>query len=91
MPPPKPPTPRRALVLLAMMTLATFGGPVAIGVVLRGGKSPDWPPDRAVEWMTLVGITALVIGMMVMCVAIALSNQRAMARMRAKSERKPAD
>ena len=37
-------------MLLGLLTLATFGGPVAIVASLRGGASRDWPPDRPVEW-----------------------------------------
>ncbi len=39
--------PRLPFVLLGLMTAFSFGGPLAIGYVLRGGASPNWPPDRA--------------------------------------------
>ena len=48
--------PRLPYVLLGLLTLATMVGPVAIVVAIRGGPSPDWPPDRAVEWWTF-GLT----------------------------------
>ena len=63
-------------VLLGLMTVAAFGGPLAFGLVLRGGKSPDWPPDRPVEWWTLGGLSALVVALMVASVAVAVANQR---------------
>ena len=71
---------RRAFGLLAVMTLACFGGPVAIGAVLRGGASPEWPPDRAVEWATLLGVSAGVAVLMILSIALALANQRASRR-----------
>ncbi len=40
-------------VLLGAMTLVSFGGPFAMLVVIRGGSSADWPPDRAIEWITI--------------------------------------
>ena len=73
---------RRAFGLLAVMTLACFGGPVAIGVALRGGVSPEWPPDRPVEWATLIGVSAAVVALMILAVALALANQRASQRKR---------
>ena len=35
------------------MTVVSFGGPFLILVVVRGGASADWPPDRAIEWITI--------------------------------------
>jgi hypothetical protein len=62
--------------MLALMTVASFGGPIGIGAVLRGGASPDWPPDRPVEWATLVGVSACVLILMIACVLLAIRNQR---------------
>jgi hypothetical protein len=70
------------LVLLCLMTLAAFGGPVAIGLVLRGGPSPKWPPDRPVEWITFAGICGLVLGIMAVSVMILLKNQREAERLK---------
>jgi hypothetical protein len=58
------------------MTVATFGGPVAFGWVLSGGRSPAWPPDRPVEWWTLGGLSALVAALMAACIAVALRNRQ---------------
>jgi hypothetical protein len=73
---------RGPFVLLGLMTVATFGGPVAFGWVLRGGPSPVWPPDRLIEWLTLAGISTLVVGLMVVAIALSVANQRAVARLR---------
>ena len=54
--------PRGPYVLLGLMTLATFGGPVAIVASLRGGASREWPPDRPVEWWIFGLTTGLVVG-----------------------------
>jgi hypothetical protein len=72
------PVRRLPFVLLGLMTVATFGGPVAIGLALRGGDRPDWPPDRPVEWWVLGGISGLVFALMVACIAFSLIHQRAM-------------
>jgi hypothetical protein len=81
---------RRALRLLALMTLAVAAGPVGIGAVLRGGQNPGWPPDRPVEWAIFFGVTAAVVALLILCVALALANQRVMQR-RATSPNSPSD
>lgn len=73
---------RMAWVLLGLMTLVTVGGPVGIWLALRGGPSPDWPPDRPVEWVTLLGTCALMLGLMILSVATAVASQRAASRVR---------
>ena len=75
-----PKLPRLPFVLLGAMTAFTFGGPLAIGYVLRGGLSPNWPPDRPVEWITFVGISGMVVILMIACLSIGAINRRAMAR-----------
>ena len=65
---------RLPYVLLGLMTLATFGGPVVIGLVLSGGPSGKWPPDRPVEWWTLGIVSGVVVVLMVACVGIGLAN-----------------
>ncbi len=76
----KPRLPRLPFVLLGAMTLLTLGGPVAIGFVLRGGASPIWPPDRPVEWATLIVTSAAVAALMVACLSLALVNRRSKGR-----------
>jgi hypothetical protein len=41
---------RIALLLLGLMSLTTFVAAPALFLVLRGGQSPQWPPDRPIEW-----------------------------------------
>lgn len=74
--PARAPLPRAPFVLLALMTSATLFGPLAIILTLRGGAARAWPPDRAVEWITLVGVTALVLGLMAGCVALSVQARR---------------
>ena len=71
----KPRLPRLPFVLLGAMTIFTFGGPLAIGFVLRGGASPNWPPDRPVEWATLIGISGMVAALMIACLSLARVNR----------------
>jgi hypothetical protein len=68
--------PRGPFVLLGLMTLATFGGPIAIVVSIRGGASREWPPDRAVEWWTFGLTTGLVVVLMMACIALGLVHRR---------------
>jgi hypothetical protein len=68
------------------MTVFTFGGPVLIGYVLGGGDSPRWPPDRPVEWATFLGVSAMVVILMMACLALSLINRRAMVRKSATSD-----
>jgi hypothetical protein len=67
---PAPPLPRLPYVLLAAMTLVSFGGPFAIVGVLWGGQDSHWPPDRPIEWVVVILILALVIGLFIACVTI---------------------
>jgi hypothetical protein len=50
------PASRLAYGLLAAMTAVSFGGPLVIMIVLAGGESPKWPPDRPIEWAVFMGI-----------------------------------
>ena len=70
------PRQKRMLILLGAMSLGTFGGPVGIGAVLRGGASRSWPPDRPVEWATLFGIAGLVAACMLGILALGLAQRR---------------
>jgi len=77
---------RLPFAILGAMTTLTFGGPLVIGYVLRGGPSSNWPPDRPIEWVTLLGISGMVVLMMLACVPLALANHKAMSR---KAQSKP--
>jgi hypothetical protein len=59
-------------VLLGAMTLVSFGGPIVMLVVVRGGSSADWPPDRTIEWLTIGAIFGLFITIFIACVSISL-------------------
>lgn len=84
---------RIAYILLGVMTVASFGGPLLIGGVLKGGKSPDWPPDRSVEWVAFAGTTGLVLAVMAGLTGIWAANIKelnaAKARLRAAREGRP--
>jgi hypothetical protein len=75
-----PKLPKLPFVLLGLMTLFSFGGPLAIGYVLAGGSSPRWPPDRAVEWATFIGVSAMVVILMAACLSLALVNRKSMSQ-----------
>jgi hypothetical protein len=68
--------PRTMIVLFALMTAATFGGPLAIALVLQGGRHSGWPPDRAVEWLTLAGTSVLVVALMIVTIGTSIAMQR---------------
>ncbi len=55
---------RAGYALFAVMTLVSFGGPFLINSVLNGGESKGWPPDRPIEWVVIVGLTAVVVGIL---------------------------
>jgi hypothetical protein len=56
--------------LLAALTLVCFGGPFLVMVVVRGGASPEWPPDRPLEWFTIGGVLVLFAVLFLACVTI---------------------
>ena len=68
--------PRWPWFLLVVMTLASFGGPFIIWWVVRGGESPDWPPDRFVEWLVFAGIVSLVATLFILSLGLALVRKR---------------
>ena len=70
------PLPRGPFILLGAMTATTVIGPFVIGFVLRGGASPNWPPDRAIEWATVLGISGAVLVFMGACLSLALTTRR---------------
>jgi hypothetical protein len=57
-------------LLLGGLTLVTFGGPFAMLVVIRGGPSAGWPPDRPIEWITIGLVCGLAFALFVACVSI---------------------
>jgi uncharacterized membrane protein (DUF106 family) len=69
---------RLAYVLLGLMSLASFGGPFAIGAVLKGGDSPNWPPDRPIEWTVSIGVTAVVLGVFIGLTVLFLANLKSL-------------
>ncbi len=83
-----------AYVLLGLLTLATFGGYVLIGYVLRGGASAGWPPDRPIEWGVFAGVTGSVVGLILGLGVIwlmSLAGLRKDQRARAEAPRPEAD
>jgi hypothetical protein len=64
------PLPRLPYFLLGGLTFATFGGPFVILVVVRGGSSARWPPDRPVEWAAITVVVGMVITLFLACVSI---------------------
>jgi hypothetical protein len=56
--------------LLGAMSLVTFGGPFLVLVVVQGGASPHWPPDRAVEWITIAVVLGLFAALFVACTTV---------------------
>jgi hypothetical protein len=67
---PAQPLPRLPYVLLAAMSLVSFGGPFVILGVIWGGESSRWPPDRPIEWIVLGIIFSLFLGLFIACVGI---------------------
>jgi hypothetical protein len=56
--------------LFAALSLVSFGGPFLVMVVVWGGASPYWPPDRPLEWLTI----ALVLGLFAVLFIACLTN-----------------
>ncbi len=59
-----------ALTLLGTLSLASFGGPFLILLVVMGGESNRWPPDRSIEWIVTGAVVALELVLLVACVTI---------------------
>ncbi len=68
---------RAPLLILAVMTLLCFAGPLGVWWVLRGGKGEGWPPDRPVEWVTLIGSCSAVLILMLVLLIMNLRTTRA--------------
>jgi hypothetical protein len=64
-----PPLPWLPNALLGLLTLACFGGPFAL-LIIRGGPSGDWPPDRIVEWVVLALVFTSTAVLFVACVTV---------------------
>jgi hypothetical protein len=62
-----PPSSLWPYALLGAMSLVSFGGPFLVLVVVRGGSSPSWPPDRPLEWLTIALVLVLFIALFVAC------------------------
>lgn len=84
-------TVRLAYALFFLMTLTSFGGPFLFGSILRGGASPDWPPDRPVEWVALAGTGGLVVALLLALTALGLVNMKEMTAAREAARRAKAD
>ncbi len=64
------PLPRFPYVLLAALTIVSFGGPFVIVAFIRGGEKPGWPPDRPIEWIAVTIIMTLFLILFIACVSI---------------------
>lgn len=64
------PVSRLPYVLLGAMTFVSFAGPFVILAAVRGGPRKDWPPDRSVEWGTIIVVLGLEIGLFLACVTV---------------------
>ncbi len=67
---------RRAYALLALLSVGCFGGPFLIGSTLRGGDHRGWPPDRPVEWVAAVGVSATVLVTFLLLGSIWVANYK---------------
>lgn len=65
-----PPVPRLPYFLLGGLTLISFGGPFAMLVIVRGGPSARWPPDRLVEWVVIGLVCTLAVTLFWACVTL---------------------
>jgi hypothetical protein len=69
-------------VLLAVMTVSSFGGPFLIAWVLGGGDQPDWPPDRLIEWVVFSAVVALVLTLVTFAVVLGWVHRHRLAAVR---------
>ncbi|WP_422925194.1 hypothetical protein [Singulisphaera sp. PoT] len=68
--------PKLPLVLLGLMTILTLAGPIAITLVIRGGQHRSWPPDRPIEWATLLVVVAVFVVLMSLCLGMGIAHWR---------------
>ncbi|WP_169976966.1 hypothetical protein [Tautonia rosea] len=76
----------RPMLLFILLTMMTFGGPMAIVLVGRGGDRPGWPPDRPVEWWTFGIVTIGFILLMASCILDASQTLRQSRRNATRSD-----
>jgi hypothetical protein len=67
---------KRPFVFLALLSIFTLAGPFAIFGILRGGPNPGWPPDRAVEWVTVGATIGLFLTLLSICLTTGLWGRR---------------
>lgn len=65
-----PPLPRLPYLVLGLLTLDCFVGPLALGLILRGGASGAWPPDRPIEWIVAGLVTASAAALFLACLTV---------------------
>lgn len=68
---------RLPLLILAVMTLLCFAGPLGVWWVLLGGRAEGWPPDRPVEWVALIASCGVVLAMMMVLLFMNLRTTKA--------------
>ena len=56
--------------LLGALSVVCFGGPFAILVVVGGGASARWPPDRPLEWITIALVFGLFVTLFIACLTL---------------------
>lgn len=61
---------RLPLLVLGLLTLDCFLGPLALWLVLGGGARDKWPPDRPVEWVVAGAIIASAAALFVACLTV---------------------
>ena len=65
-----PRLPRLPNALLGLLTVNCFGGPLLLWLVVRGGSSGEWPPDRVVEWLVLGLVVIAGAGLFLACITV---------------------
>jgi hypothetical protein len=62
-------SPRLPHLALGALTVITFAGPFSL-LIVRGGNSETWPPDRPVEWFVVIAVPALACILMLVCLSL---------------------
>jgi hypothetical protein len=65
-----PPLPRLPNVLLGLLSVICFGGPLPVWLVLGGGTSGVWPPDRPIEWLVVGVVITAAAALFVACITV---------------------